>query len=60
MTEPPSSESCATCRFQINGRCQARPPVIQNGDGEAVWPTVLGTDWCGAWNWDGTPPAEKG
>lgn len=57
------NEMCANCKYWRNpeshstgdGRhaCMRFPPVVipkEGGDrGKAVFPGVLGTDWCGEW-----------
>ena len=31
---------------QARGDCRARPPKPNQKTGEAVWPDVVGNDWC--------------
>jgi hypothetical protein len=42
----PTGETFHAIGEQVRGDCRARPPKPNRKTGEAVWPDVVGNDWC--------------
>ena len=41
--------ACQNPNTATTHECRANPPTIDQRNGEAEWPRVISSDWCGQW-----------
>ena len=44
---------------EARGDCRAKPPRRDKKTGDALWPDVVGSDWCGGFARPEAKPAER-